>query len=208
MHQSWEALFEKHKITDLVESIYKTEQKIFPPKEQVFKVFDMDVNEIKILLLGQDPYHGIGQANGLSFSVPKGVSIPPSLRNIYKELNGEFPDRNYKFTHGDLSLWFLREKIFLLNSSLTVIESQAGSMMSLWEKFTNDVINYVSIQNPNCVFVLLGNFSKNKSKFIVNPDKIITGVHPSPLSASKGFFDSGIFIKIEEKLGSPVDWSV
>jgi uracil-DNA glycosylase len=167
----------------------------------------MDVTKIKIVLLGQDPYHGQGQAHGLSFSVPTSVKIPPSLRNIFKELQNEFPERNYNFVSGNLEQWFYREKIFLLNASLTVVEGKAGSHMKQWETFTNSVIEFISAQNPMCIFLLLGNFAKAKEKYILNKERIINGVHPSPLSAHNGFFNSNIFIKVEELLGTNIDWS-
>jgi uracil-DNA glycosylase len=168
----------------------------------------MDVNEIKILLLGQDPYHGPNQACGLSFSVNDGMKIPPSLKNIYKELQNEFPDRNYLFKSGNLERWFKEEKIFLLNSSLSVIEHKPASHMKFWENFTNDVIKYVSEKNKNCIFVLLGNFAKSKQVYIQNENNIITGVHPSPLSANKGFFGSNIFKFIELKLNMQINWNI
>ena len=167
----------------------------------------MDVREIKVVLLGQDPYHGQGQAHGLSFSVPTGVKIPPSLRNIYKELQNEFPERNYNFVSGNLEQWFYREKIFLLNASLTVVKGTPGSHMKLWETFTNNVIEFISAQNPTCVFLLLGNFAKAKETYILNKERIIKGVHPSPLSAHNGFFNSNLFIKVEELLNKKIDWS-
>ena len=189
------------------DSIYSGSEVVYPIKEHLFRVFEMDVREIKVLLLGQDPYHGSGQAHGLSFSVPEGVKIPPSLRNIYKELQLEFPERNYEFYSGNLEKWFYREKIFLLNASLSVIKEKPGSQMKIWEEFTNNVIKFVSEQNKSCVFMLLGNFAKAKESLISNKERIIKGVHPSPLSAYNGFFSSGIFKKVEELLGSNIDWS-
>ena len=214
IHKSWQPLFDKYKydIDINLDKIYNTTDIIYPPKEKVFKVFEMDMKDIKVLLLGQDPYHNPGQANGLSFSVEKGVKVPPSLKNIFKELENEFPERNYKFTsnNGNLERWFYEEKIFLLNASLTVIENKPASQMHLWENFTNDVIKYISDNNDKCVFLLLGNYAKSKEKFITSTENknIITGVHPSPLSANKGFFNSQIFMKVEEKLGQPINWSI
>lgn len=157
---------------------------------------------------GQDPYHNPGQANGLSFSVNDNIKIPPSLKNIYKEIQNEFLDRNYIFTSGNLERWFKEEKIFLLNASLTVIKNKPSSHMSMWKKFTNDVIEYISHNNDKCIFVLLGNFAKSKDTYIINKNNIIYGVHPSPLSANKGFFDSNIFKSIEEKLDSQINWNI
>lgn len=205
-HESWKPLFEQYNFQD-IDQLYSGSVTVYPKKEQLFSVFEMDVREIRILLLGQDPYHGPGQAHGLSFSVPEGVRIPPSLRNIYKQLQNEYPERNYTFTSGNLEKWFYREKIFLLNASLSVIKGKPGSQMHLWEEFTNDVIRFVSTYNNKCVFLLLGNFAKAKESFILNKERIIKGVHPSPLSAHNGFFGSGIFKKVEQLLGANIDWS-
>ena len=206
MNESWKPFFDKLKIINL-DQLYSSEEKpVYPEKENVYRVFEMDVTKIKVVLLGQDPYHSKGQAHGLSFSVPTGVKIPPSLRNIYKELQNEFPERNYNFVSGNLEQWFYREKIFLLNASLTVVEGKAGSHMKQWETFTNSVIEFISAQNPMCIFLLLGNFAKAKEKYILNKERIINGVHPSPLSAHNGFFNSNIFIKVEELLNEKIDW--
>ncbi len=208
-HHSWKPLFDK--INEMphinLDTLYSSEEKpVYPEKENVYRVFEMDVKEIKVVLLGQDPYHGKGQAHGLSFSVPTGLKIPPSLRNIFKELQNEFPERNYNFVSGNLEQWFYREKIFLLNASLTVVEGMPSSHMKLWETFTNSVIEFISAQNSKCVFLLLGNFAKAKEKYILNKSNIINGVHPSPLSAHNGFFNSNIFIKVEQLLNDKIDW--
>jgi uracil-DNA glycosylase len=205
-HESWKPLFEQFIFDDILQLYEKDE--VYPKKEHIFKVFEMDVREIRILLLGQDPYHGPGQAHGLSFSVPNGKAIPPSLKNIYKELQAEFPERYYNFKSGNLENWFYREKIFLLNASLSVIRGKPGSMMDLWEDFTNEAIKFVSEQNPNCVFLLLGNFAKAKKCFINNKERIIEGVHPSPMAANRGFFGSNIFKQVELKLNQKIDWSI
>jgi uracil-DNA glycosylase len=206
-HKSWKSFFEEYIFEDINE-FYNQNNEVYPNKQDIFKVFEMDVREIRVVLLGQDPYHGPGQAHGLSFSVPTGVKIPPSLRNIYKELQFEFPERNYEFDSGNLENWFYREKIFLLNSSLTVIKGKPGSMMNLWEEFTNDVIKFICENNDKCVFLLLGNFAKSKEVLISNKERIVIGVHPSPLSASKGFFGSNIFKIVEEKLNETINWSL
>lgn len=205
-HESWKPLFEQFEFDD-IEQMYEKDE-VYPKKEHLFRVFEMDVREIRVLLLGQDPYHGPGQAHGLSFSVPNGIAIPPSLRNIYKELQNEYPERNYAFKSGNLEQWFYREKIFLLNSSLSVVKGKPGSMMDIWEDFTNEAIKFISEQNSKCVFLLLGNFAKAKEYFITNKERIIKGVHPSPMAAHHGFFNSGIFKKIEEKLNQEIDWSI
>jgi uracil-DNA glycosylase len=206
IHKSWNKLFTQYEFD--LDILYNSSNKVYPSKENIFKVFEMDVNEIKILLLGQDPFHGPNQANGLSFSVNDGITIPPSLRNIYKELQNEFPDRNYIFKNGNLEKWFSREKIFLLNASLSVIENSPSSHMDIWQEFTDDVIKYVNENNKKCIFVLLGNFAKSKEKYIENKDRVILGVHPSPFSAHRGFFGSDIFKNIEIKLGYEIDWNI
>ena len=210
IHSSWSPLFEewKENIDKILEECYQYPSPIYPPREQVFRVFEMDVSEIKIILLGQDPYHGKGQANGLAFSVNKDIKIPPSLKNIYKELIIEYPERNYSFTHGDLSQWFYREKIFLLNCSLTVMESSASIFMKQWKPFTDSVIQFIYEKNNHCIFLLLGDFSKEKAKMIKDENRIVRGIHPSPLSAHRGFFESNIFKNIEEKIGHNIDWSI
>lgn len=177
----------------------------YPPKEYIYRVFQMPLENIKIVLLGQDPYHGPNQANGLSFSVNTGIRIPPSLLNIFKELKQEFPERNYEFLHGNLEKW-IEQGIFLLNCSLTVKPGQPGSHMSVWKSFTDDIIKYISEQNTSCVFLLLGNFAKSKQVFIKNKERCILGIHPSPLA--RGFLGSGIFKKVEEKLNTEIDWSI
>ncbi len=205
-HESWKPLFEQFTFDDIKQMYEKDE--VYPKQEQLFRVFEMDVREIRVLLLGQDPYHGPSQAHGLSFSVPNGIAIPPSLRNIYKELLNEYPERNYIFKSGNLEQWFYREKIFLLNSSLSVLKGKPGSMMNIWEDFTNEAIKFISEQNTKCVFLLLGNFAKAKEAFITNKERIIKGVHPSPMAARYGFFGSGIFKQVEEKLNQKINWSI
>jgi uracil-DNA glycosylase len=200
IHESWLPLFNQYDFD--LDSIY--EDIVYPPKHQVFRVFEMSLKEIKLVFLGQDPYINEGQAHGLAFSVEKTQQIPPSLRNIYKELQSEFPERGYKFTHGDLSKW-INEGIFLLNTSLTVKAGQSNSHSKIWKEFTDDVIKFISDNNPNAIFLLLGNNAKDKSQFIKNK-KIITGIHPSPLSAIRGFFGSNIFRKVEEILKEEINW--
>lgn len=203
IHKSWKPLFDQYIIN--LDARYSKNENVYPPKEMVFRVFEMDVNDIIIVLLGQDCYHGKGQAHGLSFSVPDGVKIPPSLRNIFKELDLQFPERNYEFKSGNLEKWFYREKIFLLNSSLTVKEKTPGSDMKIWEQFTDDVIKFISDNNDKCVFLLLGNYAKNKDKFIKDDWNIVYAPHPSPLA--RGFIDSGVFSEVERRIGRVVDWS-
>ena len=210
IHQCWKPLFIKHKnlINNLLNYKLSDNILIYPEKNDIFKVFSMDVYDIKFVILGQDPYHQKGQANGLAFSVNNNIKIPPSLRNIYKELQNSYPENNYQFMHGNLDRWFHEEKIFLLNSSLTVIEGKPGIFIKEWSPFTDDVIKFISEHNKNCIFLLLGNFAKEKIKFIEDKEKCIIGVHPSPLSANRGFIGSKIFKKIDEKLGYKINWNI
>jgi len=184
---------------------------IFPFPKDVFKAFQyFEPHETKLVLLGQDPYISyellnnstiLPQAMGLSFSVPTKIKkVPPSLKNIFKEIKNSYPDFEIP-NHGNIIKWAKEEKILLLNSALTVLEGKSGSHLKLWEKFTDDIIKYLSDNYNNIIFLLLGNFSKKKSSLIDdNKHHIITAVHPSPLSAYKGFFNSNIFNKIDNKL--------
>jgi len=181
---------------------------IYPPQNLVFKVFEKNINDVKIIFLGQDPYIRKNQAMGLSFSVPDNIMMPPSLYNIFKEIKTEFPERKYIFKHGNLTKWF-DNGMFLLNSALTVLEGSSNEHQYIWSWFTDEVIKYIDKNMNGIVYLLLGGPAKSKQIFIKNKNnKIITGVHPSPLSASKGFFNSGIFKKIENELGKPFDWSI
>lgn len=179
---------------------------VFPEKDNRFRVFQMPVSKIRVVILGQDPYHNDGQADGLAFSVPKTEKIPPSLRNIFKELLNEFPERGYKFEHGDLSEWFEREKIFLLNTALTVEKNKPGSHCASWCQMTDAVIKHIAEKNKKCIFLLLGKHAQEKEKLIADKSRIVKCVHPSPLSASKGFFNSGIFQEVETKLKKEINW--
>jgi len=166
---------------------YKNKE-IFPPAKLIFNAFNLTpVNNVKVVIIGQDPYHGAGQAHGLSFSVPNGVKIPPSLMNIYKELQSdmhkEIPE------HGLLENW-ASQGVLLLNSVLTVESGKANSHKNIgWEKFTESVINLISRKKNNLVFLLWGSYAHKKEEFIhSNNHLILKSVHPSPLSAYNGFF--------------------
>lgn len=207
INPAWQPLFDEYEID--LDGIYNNSiLPVYPLSADVFSVFSMAPSEIRLVLLGQDPYHGPGQAHGLSFSVPIGVHTPPSLQNIFKELQLEFPERDYKFTHGNLARWHQEEKIFLLNTSLTVLQGQPNSHSDLWASFTDDVIRTIVAANSSCLFLLLGAYAKSKAALIGNPSRVVAGVHPSPLSAYRGFFGSGIFRSCEERLGSQIDWSL
>jgi len=203
IHDSWFTVFDKHNIN--LDEIYNNNQIIYPPKDLIFKVFSMDVKDIKIVLLGQDCYHGEHQAHGLSFSVPNNMKIPPSLKNIYKELKLEFPERNYVFHNGNLERWFNEEKIFLFNCSLTVEKGKPGSHMKKWINMSNDVIKHISAHNKDCVYLLLGNYAKSKAE-LIDSTRIVSAPHPSPLA--QGFIGSNVFKRIENILEKEVNWNI
>ena len=185
---------------------------IFPPKEQIFQALQFtDIEQVKIVILGQDPYHGPGQAHGLSFSVPEGERLPPSLRNIYKELAAD--TGTPAATSGNLSRW-AKQGVLLLNAVLTVESGLAGSHAGKgWEDITDSIIKAVSDRCSGVVFILWGNYAIKK-KDIIDAKKhhIITSVHPSPLSASRGFFGSKPFSKANDYLKAqgktPIDWQL
>jgi uracil-DNA glycosylase len=210
VHESWQPLFTKwsDQLKTILAEVYSPDTKIktYPPQDQIFNAFSMPVSNINVVLLGQDVYHGEGQAMGLAFSVPPTVKIPPSLVNIFTELSKEFPERKYQFKHGDLTKWSINEGIMLLNSALTVKQSAPLSHIKKWEKFTDAVIQYILDNNKLCVFLLLGNYAKNKTKIIQDDARCVKGVHPSPLSAHNGFFNSNLFIDIEKKLNKQINW--
>jgi uracil-DNA glycosylase len=211
IHNCWRPVFEKHKesIEKILIQIKESEPvNIYPPKHQIFRVFEMDVKDIKIVLLGQDSYHGEGQANGLAFSVEKNIKIPPSLVNIFKEIQNTYPEKNYVFPNGDLTRWFEEEKIFLLNCGLCVYEGKPGSFLTKWIPFTDDIIKFINENNNECIFFLLGNFAKEKGKYINDKNRIVSQSHPSPLGAYKGFMGSKIFKEIDNKLKYSVNWNI
>lgn len=182
---------------------------VFPPRSEIYKAFELTPFEnVKVVIIGQDPYHGDNQAHGLSFSVNEGVKIPPSLNNIYKEL---YDDLGVTRTTGNLEDW-ARQGVLLLNTVLTVDAHNANSHRGLgWETFTDEVIKAVSAYLSNVVFILWGKPAQTKEK-LVDTEKhhIIKSVHPSPLSAHRGFFGSKPFSKTNEYLKShgrgSIDW--
>jgi uracil-DNA glycosylase len=162
---------------------------IYPEEEDVFNAFKYaDLSEIKVVILGQDPYHGEQQAHGLAFSVQTGIKVPPSLVNIYKELTTDVDDFIAP-THGNLLSW-AKQGVLLLNTVLTVQEANAHSHAKLgWESFTEKVINEINEHNTGCVFILWGAHAKKKGKKIdINKHLVLAGPHPSPLSSYRGFF--------------------
>ena len=181
-------------------SEYKKKKTIYPTTNNYFAALDLVApKNIKVVILGQDPYHGEGQAHGLCFSVQEGVAVPPSLQNIYKELNTDLGIPIVK--SGDLTRW-ARQGVLLLNSVLTVEKDRAASHQGKgWEQFTDKVISVVNENCDNVVFILWGAYAQKKAAF-VNREKhlVLESVHPSPLSASRGFFGSKPFSKTNKWL--------
>ena len=184
---------------------------IYPPKDFIFSALKLtSYKDTKVVIVGQDPYHGEHQAHGLSFSVQKGVKIPPSLQNIYKELESDLgiPPRG----DGDLTGW-AKQGVLMLNAVLTVEKDKAASHRNLgWEPLTDYIIKTLNKKEESVVFILWGNFAKDKAKLVTNPNHyIIISPHPSPLSAYSGFFGSKPFSKTNNYLVSkgltPIDWS-
>ena len=206
--KSWSALLREEARKDYLFSLEKKIEEAyassicFPPKQKIFEAFALcDLKDVRVVILGQDPYHGSGEAHGLAFSVRQGKKIPPSLRNIFKELESEFGIDLTRTT--DLTSW-AKQGVMLLNSVLTVEKDKAGSHSKWgWEEFTNAVISFISKENKQVVFVLWGDYARKKSVLIdMSKHAIIESVHPSPLSAYRGFFGSRPFSKIDEQLRS------
>lgn len=172
---------------------------IYPPKENIFRALDLTpLENVKVVILGQDPYHEVGQANGLAFSVYDGVKMPPSLRNMFKELQDDLGGELR--TNTDLSDW-AEQGVLLLNTALSVIEGQANSMSKVWEPFTDRLIQLIDENKSPVIFVLWGGNAKKKKSLIKNNRKyIIENAHPSPLSAYRGFFGSKPYSKINGML--------
>ena len=188
----------------------RTEVRVFPEEKNVFNALKLTPFEsVKVVILGQDPYHGFGQAHGLSFSVQKGTPLPPSLKNIYKELQedigGELP------TEGDLSHW-AKQGVLLLNTVLTVEEGNANSHKGKgWERLTNRLIESLNELKHPVIFILWGKPAQDKEKLITNPNHVLLKApHPSPLSAYRGFFGSKPFSKVNDILiqqgQTPICW--
>ncbi len=194
--------FQKPYFEDLIKFVkdeYRSNT-IYPPGNEIFRAFDCaDFNEVKVVIIGQDPYHGQGQANGLCFSVRDGVTMPPSLKNIFKEIQSDlgkpFP------TNGELERW-ARQGVLLLNATLTVMASSPGSHQNKgWETFTDAVIKQVSDQKNNIVFLLWGAYAQKKGEIIDRTKHLVLmSPHPSPFSADRGFFGCKHFSKTNEYL--------
>lgn len=185
------------KFMTIVEQEYQTKE-IFPPKNYIFNALKLTSFEhAKVVIVGQDPYHGVGEAHGLSFSVQEGIKVPPSLQNIYKELESDLgiPRRN----SGDLTGW-AKEGVLLLNAVLTVVKDTPASHRNLgWERLTDYIIKILNEKEEPVVFILWGNFAKAKKELITNPQHLVlTSAHPSPFAANYGFFGSKPFSKTNE----------
>lgn len=216
LEKSWKDLlqdeFEKPYFKDLAEFVrseYVTNT-VYPPAKLIFNALDsLPVEKVKVVILGQDPYHGPGQAHGLSFSVPDGVKPPPSLVNIYKELQSDLGIK--RSDSGNLINW-VNQGVLLLNSTLTVRAGQAGSHQNKgWENFTDAIVHKLADSNTNLVFILWGRYAQNKGSFIdTNKHLVLKSSHPSPLSAYNGFFGSKPFSKANNYLISvgktPINW--
>ncbi|MEN8138808.1 MAG: uracil-DNA glycosylase [Bacteroidota bacterium] len=205
---SWKDLLkdelEKEYFSELIEFVeneYRT-QTIFPPEEHIFSAFDYcGPDDLKVVILGQDPYHGRGQANGLCFSVSSGQKHPPSLKNIFKEIRSEYGGEIP--ISGDLSHW-AEQGVLMLNATLTVREKQPGSHQKKgWETFTDSVIKLISDKKENVIFVLWGAFAQKKSNLIDSEKHLILeSAHPSPFSVHRGFFGNNHFKKVNDYLKS------
>ncbi len=186
------------KLGIFVKSEYKTKT-IFPDYAYIFNALRLtDYDDVKVVILGQDPYHGVGEAHGLSFSVRKGIKRPPSLDNIFKEL---YDDLGIKRENNDLTDW-AKQGVLLLNSVLTVVKDRPLSHKEHgWEIFTDNIIKYLNKREKPIVFILWGSYARSKKQMITNPNHyIIESVHPSPLSVYRGFFGSKPFSKTNQFL--------
>lgn len=214
----WERFFREHEQLHKAISVEIATRRImnnevqYPPDNMIYRAFDLTekTESVKVIIVGQDPYHGEGEANGLSFAVNKGIKLPPSLQNIYKELKNDLGIDIAK--HGDLTSW-ANQGVLLLNSCLTVAENKPSSHFDIgWELLTDEVIKLLSDEGKK-VFILWGNKAQSKEG-LINPETnyIIKSPHPSPFAANKGFFGSKPFSKTNEYLKSigetQINWEV
>lgn len=220
IEESWKQLleheFNSEYFTKIKQFIFAEKSKnnvIYPPENFIFNAFNqIPFDQVKVVIIGQDPYHGSNQAHGLSFSVQQGITHPPSLKNIFKEIES---DLNFKYpTSGDLTPW-AQQGVLLLNASLTVRKAEANSHQHIgWQQFTDNVIQLLSNKREGIVFLLWGGFAKKKgAKIDANKHYILTTGHPSPLSANRGFwFGNKHFSKTNKilaKMGlDEINWEI
>lgn len=203
--------YEKPYFADLMQSVKREyeEKTVYPPQEKIFSAMSLlPPEKVKVVILGQDPYHGDGQANGIAFAVAKGISYPPSLQNIFKEVENE----TGKKPNGSTLTGWTRQGVLLLNTTLTVRAHEPTSHSQLgWQRFTDGVISAVSQIKKPLVFMLWGSSAQSKTELIDKRHYILKSVHPSPLSAYRGFFGCGHFVKANEFLKKNgddiIDWS-
>lgn len=217
LSNNWQNFFTTnlHEALEIIDdqlNIIQQTNTIFPPQELIFRALsNVEPDKVKVVILGQDPYHGVNEANGLAFAVNTGVKLPPSLHNIYKELENEYGKSTTKLDGSLLNLW-AQAGVLLLNCALTVLKDQPNSLAHIgWHKITDQIIQYISDQSPSCVFMLWGNFAKSK-KTLINIQKhlVLETTHPSPFSARYGFSGSNHFKLANEFLQSkhlaPINW--
>lgn len=198
----------------LKQKLMREHKPIYPPIQDTFAAFNAcDFKDVKVVILGQDPYHGFNQAHGLSFSVKKGIRIPPSLKNIYKELSNTIKGFTTP-SHGCLQKW-ADQGVLMLNTCLTVKEKSPGSHIDYgWTNFTDEVIRQLDVKGDHIVFILWGSKAKQKAQLIVNKKShlILKSTHPSPYSANDGFFGSNHFNQcnnfLKEHGKKPIDWTL
>lgn len=216
LEKSWKELlkneFEKPYFKDLTSFVRQEYQSgtVYPPPKFIFHALDsLPVDQVKVVILGQDPYHGPGQAHGLSFSVPDGIKPPPSLQNIYKEIETDLGHSRH--ASGNLNRW-VKQGVLLLNATLTVRANQAGSHQNKgWETFTDAIIHELANHQDHLVFILWGNYAQRKGSFIdTDRHLVLKAPHPSPFSAHSGFFGSRPFSQTNQYLAehgfTPIDW--
>ena len=220
LEESWKEVlqdeFKKDYMINLRTFLQKAKEEgltLYPSNKLIFNAFNhTPFNKVKVVILGQDPYHGYNQAQGLSFSVQKNMKFPPSLQNIFKELQAEFQDFKYP-AHGDLTQW-ADQGVLLLNATLSVEANKAGSHQKQgWETFTDKVISTISDHRTGVVFLLWGKFAQAKAELInVNKHYVLTSAHPSPFSAHNGFFGNDHFKKTNDILKkngeAEIDWQI
>jgi len=217
IEESWKKVLQKEfneeyflKLTEFVKLEYK-KSTVYPPAKFIFNAFELtSFDKVKVVILGQDPYHGENQANGLAFSVNDEIKTPPSLVNIYKEIESDLGQKSIN-KNGNLENW-AKQGVLMLNATLTVKADMAGSHQNKgWEKFTDAVIKILSEQKENLVFILWGNYAQKKGSIIDDSKHlVIKSVHPSPLSAYNGFFGSKPFSQTNAYLifnnKEPINW--